>query len=322
MKKLIKYVIGLGLITGAIFTQAADVPLVAITQIVAHPALDATHQGVVDRLSEAGFKDGKTIKIIHETAQGDVSIAAQIAKKFAGERPDVIVPIATPSAQTVASAARGIPIVFAAVTDPIEAKLVNNLTKPGKNITGVRDEVDFAHHLSMMLKISPDIVKIGTVYNPGEANSVATVGKIKDHLQNKPQELVEAAATKTSEVLGAARSLVGKVDAIYITLDNTVVSALEAVVQVGEQNKIPVFNADTDSVSRGSIAALGFEYYDVGRLAGDYVVEILNGKNPGDIPVGTPAEVKFVVNPDAAAKMGVNLTQALLDEAAEVISQD
>lgn len=322
MNRLLKYCTVLSLAMGIGAAQADKIPVVAITQIVAHPALDATHKGVVERLAEAGFKDGESVKIIHETAQGDVSIAAQIAKKFAGEQPDVIVPIATPSAQTVASAARGIPIVFAAVTDPLEAKLVSNLDKPGKNITGVRDEVDFARHLEMMLQITPDTVRIGTVYNPGEANSVATVAKVEQYLKDKPQELVTAAATKTSEVLGAARSLVGKVDVIYITLDNTVVSAMEAVVQVGEQNKIPVFNADTDSVSRGSVAALGFEYYDVGRLAGDYVVQILNGKNPGDIPVGSPAEVKLVVNPAAAEKMGVTLSEAVLKSASSVIGQE
>lgn len=322
MNKLLKYCTVLSLAMGIGVAQADKIPVVAITQIVAHPALDATHKGVVDRLAEAGFKDGESVKIIHETAQGDVSIAAQIAKKFAGEQPDVIVPIATPSAQTVASAARGIPIVFAAVTDPLEAKLVSNLDKPGKNITGVRDEVDFARHLEMILQITPDTLRIGTVYNPGEANSVATVAKVEQYLKDKPQELVTAAATKTSEVLGAARSLVGKVDVIYITLDNTVVSAMEAVVQVGEQNKIPVFNADTDSVSRGSVAALGFEYYDVGMLAGDYVVQILNGKNPGDIPVGSPKEVKLVVNLVAAEKMGVTLTQAVIESASKVIGQE
>lgn len=322
MNRLLKYCGILSLVMTVGVAQADKIPLVAITQIVAHPALDATHKGVVDRLAEAGYKDGETVKIIHETAQGDVSIASQIAKKFAGEQPDVIVPIATPSAQTVAAAARGIPIVFAAVTDPLEAKLVSNLEKPGKNITGVRDEVDFAHHLSMMLDITPKTLRIGTVYNPGEANSVATVGKIEKYLADKPQNLVTAAATKTSEVLGAARSLVGKVDVIYITLDNTVVSAMEAVVQVGEQNKIPVFNADTDSVSRGSVAALGFEYYDVGTLAGDYVVDILKGKKAGDIAVGSPKEVRLVVNPSAAEKMGVTIPQALLDKAAVVVGKE
>lgn len=319
--KLLKYCAAIGLATTVAATQAKDMPTVAITQIVAHPALDATHKGVVEQLAKAGYKDGKTVRILHEVAQGDVSIAAQIAKTFVGEYPNVIVAIATPSAQAVAAAARDTPIVFAAVTDPIEAKLVKNLQKPGKNITGVRDEVDFAHHLDMMLQITPKAMRIGTVYNPGEANSVATVKKIEAHLKNKPQKLVTAAATKSSEVLGAARSLVGKVDVIYISLDNTVVSAMEAVVKVGEQNKIPVFNADTDSVARGSIAAASFNYHEVGMLAGGHVVDILKGKKPGDISVTRPKKVNLVVNPSAAKKMGITIPPAILKKASKVVGK-
>lgn len=317
--KLLKYCAAMGLAMSIGAAQAQKVPVVAITQIVAHPALDATYKGVVDRLAQAGYKNGKTVRILHETAQGDVSIAAQIAKKFAGEQPDVIVPIATPSAQAVAAAARGVPIVFAAVTDPVEAKLVTNLQKPGKNITGVRDEVAFGRHLDMMLEVVPKAVRIGTIYNPGEANSAATIKKIQAHLKNKPQKLVTAAATKSSEVLSAARSLVGKVDVIYISLDNTVVSAMEAVAKVGMQNKIPVFNADTDSVNRGSIAAIGFKYYDVGKLAGNYVVDILKGKKAGDIPVASPKKVNLVVNPTAAKKMGVTIPAAMVKRASKVV---
>lgn len=319
--KWLKYCAALGLAITVGAPQAKDIPTVAITQIVAHPALDATYKGVVDRLAKAGYKNGKTVHILHEIAQGDVSIAAQIAKKFVGEQPDVIVPIATPSAQAVAAAARGVPIVFAAVTDPVEAKLVKNLQKPGKNITGVRDEVDFSHLLEMMLEVTPKAMRIGTIYNPGEANSVASINKIKNYLNNKPQKLITVAATKSSEVLGAARSLVGKVDVIYISLDNTVVSAMEAVVKVGMQNKIPVFNADTDLVARGSIAALGFKYYDVGTLAGDYVVAILKGKKPGDMPVSNPKKVNLVVNRSAAKKMGVTIPPAMLKRASKVVGK-
>lgn len=319
MNKIIKTLTASLLLLTMGSAWAQKLPLVAITQIVAHPALDATYKGVVDGLAKQGYVDGKDIKIIYDVAQGDFAIATQIAKKFAGENPAVIVAIATPSAQTVAAAARNVPIVFAAVTDPVEAKLVKSREHPGKNITGVSDEIDFARQLEMILSIQPNAKRIGTIYNSGEANSVATVGKMQEYLKDKPQKLVTAVATKSSEVLGAARSLVGKVDFIYITLDNTVVSALEAVIQVGEQNKIPVFNADTNSVERGSIAALGFEYHDVGLLAGKYAARILKGEKPADIPVGSPENTNVVVNPKAAAKMGISIPQKVLDNASRVI---
>lgn len=303
--------------------RAKTLPLVAISQIVAHPALDATYRGVVDELAARGYEEGKTIRIGYETAQGDIAIAGQIARKFAGEKPALIVAIATPAAQSVAAAARDIPIVFAAVTDPVEARLVDNYEKPGKNITGVSDEVAFSRHLEMIQQMVPTARRIGTIYNPGEANSVATIKKIRDYLVEKPGfELVSAAATKTSEVLGAARSLVGKVDVLYITLDNTVVSALEAVVQVGIQNRLPVFNADTDSVFRGSIAALGFDYYDVGRLSGEYAARILDGEKPGDIPVGRPERLRLVINPPAAEKMGVKIPPELRAQATEAVGKE
>ncbi|UJF24425.1 ABC transporter substrate-binding protein [Suttonella sp. R2A3] len=302
-------------------TTLADAPLVAITQIVAHPALDAVHEGVVDELSEQGYTADDNIRYMHESAQGDTAIAAQIAKKFAGEDPAVIVAIATPSAQSVAAAVRGIPVVFTAVTDPVEAKLVDNLDKPGKNITGVTDAIALDKQIAMIQQIVPEAKNIGTVFNPGEANSVATNTKIKAFFEDKGLTLVEAPATKSSEVLAAARSLVGKADAIYITLDNTVVSAMEGVVQVGEQNKLPVFAADTSSVERGAIAALGFDYYDVGRATGKQVADILKGANPGDIPVGHLEELNLFINPGAAAKMGVDLPQEVLDSAAEIVGE-
>ncbi|MBV7434456.1 ABC transporter substrate-binding protein [Cardiobacteriaceae bacterium TAE3-ERU3] len=316
-KMVLAAAVALGLGTAV----AADQPVVAITQIVAHPALDAVHKGVVDELTDQGYVDGKNIAYMHESAQGDTGIAAQIAKKFAGDNPDVIVAIATPSAQSVAAAVRGIPVVFSAVTDPVEAKLVKDLDKPGKNITGVTDAIALDKQVEMIQQIVPDAKKIGTVYNPGEANSVATNEKIKAFFEGKDLELIEAPATKSSEVLAAARSLVGKADVIYITLDNTVVSALEGVVQVGEQNDIPVFAADTGSVERGVVAALGFDYYDVGRETGKQVVEILKGKNPGDIPVGQLEQLNLFINPGAAEKMGITIPQEVIDSAAEVIGQ-
>ncbi|WP_417548404.1 ABC transporter substrate-binding protein [Marinobacter segnicrescens] len=310
------------LLTGFGLAQADETKTVAITQIVEHPALDAVHQGVKDELAERGYNEGDNLELMHESAQGNSAIASQIARKFVGDQPDVIVAIATPSAQTAAAATRNIPVVFSAVTDPVAAKLVKSLEAPGANITGVSDMLPLDRHLDMVLRVVPDAKTVGTVYNPGEANAVALVELLEERLEARGLKLEKAAATKTSEVLGAARSLSDKADAIYLTTDNTVISAAEAVVSVGERAKIPVFAADTATVERGAVAAMGFNYYDLGRQTGAMVARILEGASTADMPVETVDKLELYVNPAAAEKMGVTLSDELISEASKVVGND
>lgn len=321
-KKSLRTLIGASLLAAASLVQADDPRVVAITQIVEHPALDAVHEGVKDELAERGYREGENLRLMHESAQGNSAIASQIARKFVGENPDVIVAIATPSAQTVAAAARNVPVVFSAVTDPVAAKLVQSWETPGANITGVSDMLPIEKHLDMLQRAMPDAKRIGTVYNPGEANAAALIELLEERLQARGLELVKGAATKTSEVLGAARSLVGKADAIYLTTDNTVISAAEAVISVGERAKIPVFAADTATVERGAVAALGFNYYNHGRQTGAMVARVLEGAGTADMPVETMEELDLYVNPEAAERMGVTLPEDLIQEAVKVVKND
>lgn len=293
---------------------------VAITQIVEHPALDACRKGIKDELAENGFVVGENLKWSFESAQGAPATAAQIAKKFAGESPDVVVGIATPSAQALASSARNIPLVFSAVTDPVGAKLVKSMDKANDgNTTGVSDLSPVNSHMQLVKDIVPTATRLGVVFNPGEANSVTLVELVKKYAPNKGMSVVEAGAPKSSDVLAAARSLIGKVDAIYIPTDNTVVSAFEAVAKVATESKIPVIAADTDTVKRGAIAAQGFNYYDLGRQTGKMVVDILNGKNAGDIQPQGVSKTELYVNPEAAKAMGVTLSDKMIKSAKEVV---
>ena len=321
-KKTLRTLIGASLLAAASLVQAEDTRVVAITQIVEHPALDAAHQGVVDELAERGYRVGENLRVMHESAQGNSAIASQIARKFVGESPDVIVAIATPSAQTVAAAARDIPVIFSAVTDPVAAKLVKSWEAPGANITGVSDMLPIEKHLDLLQRMLPDAKRIGTVYNPGEANAAALVELLEERLAARGLELVKGAATKTSEVLGAARSLIGKADAIYLTTDNTVISAAEAVISVGERAKIPVFAADTATVERGAVAALGFNYYNHGRQTGAMVARVLEGATTADMPVEIMEELDLYVNPEAGERMGITLSEVLIQEAVKVVNND
>ena len=308
MKKSLLLALGLAL------AGRAGAHSVAISQIIDHPALNEVRRGLQDELQAVG-----SVKYELENAQGNIAIAQQIAEKFAGLKPDVIVAIGTPAAQALANGHGDIPLVFSAVTDPVAAKLVDSWERTDKNVTGVVDGVPLAKNIALIKELKPDLKKVGTIYNGGEANAVAAVKELKEALAKENIELVEAAATKTAEVQEAAQALVGKVDVILLTLDNTAVSAVKTIVQTGEENKLPVFASDVGSVKNGAIAAQSFDYREVGREAGRQVAAILRGKPVAEIPVATPKEIRLVINLAAAEKMGLKLPPAVLERAQEVI---
>jgi putative ABC transport system substrate-binding protein len=292
---------------------------VAITAIVEHPSLDAVRDGVRDELKAAGFEAGKNLKWEYQSAQGNPGTAAQIARKFIGDQPDAIVAIATPSAQSVVAATKSIPVVFAAVTDPVAAQLVKSWDASGTNVTGVSDELALDKQIALIKQVVPNAKRVGVVYNPGEANSRVVIDALKKLLPPAGLSLVEAAAPRTVDVSAAARSLVGKADVIYTGTDNNVVSAYEALVKVGTDSKIPLVAADTSSVKRGAVAAYGIDYYDLGRQTGKIVVRILKGEKPGAIAPQRGEKLEVAVNPDAAAKQGIVLPATLVSSAKTVV---
>lgn len=298
----------------------ADSVSLGITQIVEHPALDASRQGVLDKLAEHGYVEGDTLTVDFQNAQGDTAIAAQIARKFAGDRPDLVLAISTPSAQAAAAAMRDTPIVFTAVTDPLMAKLVNDMDAPGGNITGVVDAPPLEAQLQLIRDMFPEAQRLGVAYNPGEANSVSQIEKLQELSPGLGFELVEVTASRTSEVMGAARSLAGRVDAIYVPVDNTIVSALESVVRVGHDANIPVFTGDNASVERGALASLGFSYYDMGRQTGEMILRILDGESPGDLSVGTVEMLELILNQGTADRIGYTIPAEFEEQAVEIIA--
>lgn len=319
-KKALLSLSTIGLAMGVSFAAAAEpVKSVAITAIVEHPALDAARDGVLHVLNEAGYHEGKNLKWQYQSAQGNTATAAQIARKFIGDNPDVIVGIATPSAQALVAGTKQVPIVFTAVTDPVQAQLTPSWDASGTNVTGVSDVLELEKQIELIKEIIPDVKNIGMVYNPGEANSVAVVDAFNELLPKHGLKLVEAAAPRTVDVSSAAGRLVGKVDVIYTNTDNNVVSAYEALAKVGNDTNTPLIASDTDSVKRGAIAALGVNYRDLGEQTGRVVVRILEGEKPGDIQPQTSENLQLYVNVTAAEKQGVRLPLELLERATEVI---
>lgn len=279
---------------------------VGISQFVEHPSLDEATKGFKKALEDSGL----SIKYDEQNAQGELNNNQTIATNLVSEKVDLIFANATPSAQTAANATKDIPIVFTSVTDPVGAKLVSSMEAPDKNVTGTTDTHPEAISKTVKLIKEMGYTKIGTIYNAGEQNSEVQVKTVEDEAKKTGVSVEKVSVANTSEVKQAADSLVGRVDAIYIITDNTVVSALESVIQVSEKESIPLFVGELDSVKRGGFAAYGFNYYDIGYQAGEQAVQLLKGeKEVKDLPVEAPNDLKLVINKSAAEKMKIDLTK-------------
>jgi len=324
MHRLIRMSPTLGLILATCSAvHAADTKKIAVSMIVEVPQLVQTKDGVLAGLSERGFSDGKNLSVEYQTANGSMPTQQQIARKFVGEVPDVIVAITTPTTQAMVAATKDIPIVFATVIDPVKAKVISKYDKPGGNVTGVSDAPPIAQQLRLIREILPNLKKLGFIYNPSLDSSKATLEWINE--QGKPLgiEVVESPAPTANEVIPAARKLVGKVDAIFIPNDTTVVASIEAIVKIGEETKTPIFTGETRGVERGGIASVGLNYTEVGRLAGHMVAEVLSGKKPGDIDAIIAYQklpnLDVYVNKRSASAMGVAIPQTVLARATKVV---
>lgn len=298
--------------------QTPDRFSVSVHQFVEHPALDAVLKGFQDELRDKGADVAYSV----HNAQANMAVTTQIAQQIASESPDLVLAIATPSAQAQAQIIKKsadmavVPLLFTAVTDPVTAGLVTTPDKPGGNITGNSDMIPVGRHIDMILTFHPEATSLGILYNAGEANSKVLADLFHDQCTKRGVTAVEATAARSNEVYTAAKSLVGRVDAVYVPTDNTVVSAFESLVKVCSENKLPLYAADVDSVARGAIAALGFDYYLHGRQAGSMAYRILaQGQQPAETPVERQKDLKLHINLDAADTMGVEVPDSLLQQA-------
>ena len=285
---------------------------IAISQILEHPSLDATRQGFLDALKDAGLVQGENLKVDYYNAQNDQSNNQSIAKEIASKTYDLILGIATPSAQVLAKEVTDTPVLFAAVSNP--KNVMENPEAPEGNVTGASDTNLMATEkiMDFIAEFFPNTKNVGLIINKGEPNAVFMAQSAEEALKKHGINLIRAAVVNSSEVKQAAESLVGRADVFFITLDNTVVDAVDAIVQVANDNDIPFFSSDRDSVERGAFATVGFKYYDHGYEAGQMAVEILlNGKKPSDLPVTYPQKVDFILNLKAAAEQGITVTDAM-----------
>lgn len=291
---------------------------IGISQIVQHPALDATREGFKQAFADAGYVDGETVTFDEQNAQGEQATASTIASKFNTDGVDLVLAIATPTAQAAAQAIIDIPVLFTAVTEPEEAGLVESWEAPGSNITGTSDLNPVKKQLELITEVVPETESVGIVYSSGEVNSQVQVDIAKEAAEELGLTIKEATVTNSSEVAQATESL-GDVDAIYIPTDNRVTEGFEAVVQIAEKKQIPLFGAEGGQIERGAIATYGIDYTELGYQTGQMALRILeDGADPAEMPVETLDTLQLFVNTGAAERLGVTLPETLVEEADSV----
>jgi putative ABC transport system substrate-binding protein len=301
--------------------EAGDQPVkIGVSKIITHPALDAVEQGLQDVLNEAGVNAVFDL----QNANGDSSTVSSISQKFKTDRVDIAVGIATPTAQSLANTITDVPVIYTAVTDPVDAGLVDSYERGLNNVTGVSDMTPVEAQIQMLKDIT-GMQKLGHVYSSSEANAVLIKETAEKAAEELGIEFIATAVANTSEVRSAAQALMNKVDALYVSTDNTVVSAMPSLVDVADQYGVPVLAADpTSSAAKGVnvLIAWGFDYYKIGRATGRLIKEVLDGADPADI--GTvfmtdPSDIELWVNLDVADRLGITVPKDIVDNATVII---
>ncbi len=290
---------------------------IAITQYLEHIAVDTVRKSALEELKKKGYVEGENLTVHFENAQGNAATAGQIARKFLGLKPDVILAITTPSAQAMVKVIgkNSIPIVFSAVTDPVEAGLVSSVNDHKGKVTGVQDAPPIKEQIAFIKQVLPDAKSIGVLYNPGDSGSAASLEAIQKEAEVNALKLFEATPVKSSDIQATLLQLVGKVDAIYVPLDNMIVSAMESLVSLALKHDLPIFAADSGSVKSGALACVGYSYEQMGYETGQIINEILDGKDPSEISVASPSTTDIFINRNTLEKLKITLPEMVRSQA-------
>ncbi len=277
---------------------------IGVVQYMDHPSLDTIRDSFKAQMISLGYSEDA---MEFQSAGGDGVTQSAIVQSFSGDQKDVVVAIATPTAQAAANISNQIPVVFSAVSDPVGAGLVESLEAPGGNITGTSDEIQVELILELALKINPDLKKLGFIYNTGEANSMTNLAKAKAFCESHSIELIETAVTNTNEVQAAAQILCTKVEAVFAPNDNTVASAMAALANTAIQAKVPVYCGADSMVNDGGFATVGINYEDLGKETANMVDQVLKGKKAGEIPVKVfNSDLATIINEETANALGIS----------------
>lgn len=287
-----------------------DVFRIGISQFITHQSLDATREGFVDELAKQGYAEGKNIEIDLQNAQGEQRNLKTISQQLA-ESSDVVLAIATPSAQSLANTTQTTPVVFSAVTDPVSAKLVETREHPGANVTGTSDQSSDAisTQINLIKKVLPKAKTIGILYTQSEPNSVVQKDEAKRLLEEKGFTVVEKTILDSNNVKAAAESLMTEVDMVFVPTDNIISSTMETVKQVSIKHKVPVFGGSTEMIAVGGLYNYGTNYEELGRQTARMLVRVLKGEKPENIAVELPEKLELHTNQEMADALGIDISK-------------
>ena len=287
-----------------------DVFRIGISQFITHQSLDATREGFVDELDKQGYVEGKNIEIDLQNAQGEQRNLKTISQQLA-ESSDVVLAIATPSAQSLANTTQTTPVIFSAVTDPVSAKLVESREHPGGNVTGTSDQSSDAisTQINLIKKVLPKAKTIGILYTQSEPNSVVQKDEAKRLLEEKGFTVVEKTILDSNNVKAAAESLMAEVDMVFVPTDNIISSTMETVKQVSIKHKVPVFGGSTEMIAVGGLYNYGTNYEELGRQTARMLVRVLKGENPENIAVELPEKLELHTNQEMADALGIDISK-------------
>lgn len=287
-----------------------DVFRIGISQFITHQSLDATREGFVDELAKQGYVEGKNIEIDLQNAQGEQRNLKIISQQLA-ESSDVVLAIATPSAQSLANTTQTTPVIFSAVTDPVSAKLVESREHPGGNVTGTSDQSSDAisTQINLIKKVLPKAKTIGILYTQSEPNSVVQKDEAKRLLEEKGFTVVEKTILDSNNVKAAAESLMAEVDMIFVPTDNIISSTMETVKQVSIKHKVPVLGGSTEMVAVGGLYNYGTNYEELGRQTARMLIRVLKGEKPENIAVELPEKLELHTNQEMAAALGIDISK-------------
>ena len=287
-----------------------DVFRIGISQFITHQSLDATREGFVDEMAKQGYVEGKNIEIDWQNAQGEQRNLKTISQQLA-ESSDVVLAIATPSAQSLANTTQTTPVIFSAVTDPVSAKLVESREHPGGNVTGTSDQSSDAisTQINLIKKVLPKAKTIGILYTQSEPNSVVQKDEAKRLLEEKGFTVVEKTILDSNNVKAAAESLMAEVDMVFVPTDNIISSTMETVKQVSIKHKVPVFGGSTEMVAVGGLYNYGTNYEELGRQTARMLIRVLKGEKPENIAVELPEKLELHTNQEMAAALGIDISK-------------
>ena len=287
-----------------------DVFRIGISQFITHQSLDATREGFVDELAKQGYIEGKNIEIDLQNAQGEQRNLKTISQQLA-ESSDVVLAIATPSAQSLTNTTQTTPVIFSAVTDPVSAKLVEAREHPGGNVTGTSDQSSDAisTQINLIKKVLPKAKTIGILYTQSEPNSVVQKDEAKRLLEEKGFTVVEKTILDSNNVKAAAESLMAEVDMVFVPTDNIISSTMETVKQVSIKHKVPVFGGSTEMIAVGGLYNYGTNYEELGRQTARMLVRVLKGEKPENIAVELPEKLELHTNQEMADALGIDISK-------------